>query len=470
VIATAQLMLVLDDAIANIALPSIQRDLNLSASALPWIINAYVLAFGGLLLFGGRVGDLFGRRRVVRIGLTVFTVASMFGGLGQNGAALIAASSLQGIGAALIAPNVLALIATTFSPGKPRNSAMAVYAAMSAVGMTVGVLLGGVLTGTLGWRWVFFINVPVGLAVLAGTGALVEGQRNPGRLDSIDAVSGVGAMVALAYGITRGGEHGWNDSVTLGSFVVAATLAVLFLWLQTQREHPMLPLGLMCDRNRLGAYATILFIGAGLMATYYLLALFMQQVLQFSPIMTGLASLPVSVGIVLSAGVSTKLIERLTPRAVAVPGLLIAAIGLYWLSRMTVGASYAGHVLPALFMTYFGLGMGFMPLTLTAVHGVPEEQAGVASAMLNTAQQIGAALGVSVLATISTATANGRLPQAARILQEAVAGNDRDALATASAALAHGYTMGFLAGAGMLLVAAVVVIVTVNTKETQRAV
>jgi EmrB/QacA subfamily drug resistance transporter len=469
VIATAQLMLVLDDTIANIALPSIQRDLGISASALPWIVNAYVLAFGSLLLFGGRVGDLFGRRRVLQVGLIVFTGASLLGGLGTSPEVLIAARGLQGLGAALVAPNVLASIATTFPVGKPRNSAMAVYAAMSAVGITAGVLLGGVLTGMLSWRWVFFINIPIGLAVLAGTGALAEGQRNTGRLDIPGAISGTGAMVALAYGITRGGEHGWGDVVTAGALILAAALAALFLLLQSRSQHPMLPLGLLRDRNRSGSYATVLFIGGGLMATYYLLTLYMQQVLQFSPVMAGLASLPVSVGIVLSAGISSKLVERLPPSAVAVPGLLVAAVGMYWLSTLTVGSSYAGHVLPALFITYFGLGMGFMPMTLTAVHGVAEEQAGVAAALLNTAQQIGAALGLAVLATISTSAANERLPEATRILQQGLARSDAGVVTTASAALSYGYTTGFLAGAGMLLIAVVIAITAVTTRRTQGA-
>jgi EmrB/QacA subfamily drug resistance transporter len=468
VIATAQLMLVLDDSIANIALPSIQRDLAVSASALPWVVNAYVLAFGALLLFGGRVGDLFGRRRVLRIGLLVFTVASLLGGLAPSAGLLVAARGLQGVGAALVAPNVLAMIATTFPVGKPRNSAMAVYAAMSAVGITGGVLLGGVLTGMLGWRWVFLINVPIGLAVLAGTRTLVGGQRNTGRLDVPGAITGTGAMVALAYAITRGGEHGWSEAVTLGAFVVAATLAILFVWLQTRSEHPVLPLGLLRDRNRSGSYATVLFIGAGLMATFYLLALYMQQVLRFDPVMAGVAALPVAVGIVLSSGISSKLVERLAPRAVAVPGLLIAASGMYWLSTLAAGSSYAWHVLPALFVTYFGLGMGFIPMTLTAVHGVAEDRAGVASALLNTAQQIGAALGVAALSTVSTSAADGRMPGAARALREGLGAGDRGAVA-ASAALTHGYTTGFLAGAGMLLAAAVVAMAAVNTRRTQNA-
>jgi MFS family permease len=254
VIATAQLMLVLDDTIANIALPSIQRELGVSAGTLPWIINAYVLAFGSLLLFGGRVGDIYGRRRVLQVGLVVFTVASLLGGLGANAEMLIAARGLQGIGAALAAPNALALIATTFPVGKPRNSAMAVYGAMSALGITVGVLLGGVLTGLASWRWVFWINVPIGVGVLAGTRVLMEGQRNRTRLDTPGAVSGTGAMFALAYGITRGGEHGWTDAVTAGAFVVALALGIVFVALQARGKHPMLPLGL--------AGAVMLFVAA----------------------------------------------------------------------------------------------------------------------------------------------------------------------------------------------------------------
>lgn len=469
VVATAQLMLVLDDTIANIALPSIQQDFGVSAGLLPWIISAYVLAFGSLLLFGGRIGDLYGRRRVLRAGLVLFTLASLLGGIGINVEMLLASRGLQGVGAALVAPNVLALIASTFPAGKERNTAMAVYAAMSAVGMTVGILLGGVLTGYLSWRWVFLINVPIGLAVLAGTRMLAEGQRNSGTVNTFDAISGSGAMFSLVFGITRGGEHGWNDAVTLASFAAFAVLGIVFLVLQRRRQHPMLPLSLFKDRNRSGSYVAVLFIGGGLMATYFLLTLFMQQVLQFTPVMSGLASLPVSVGIVLAAGTSTKLVERFAPRAVAMPGLLIAASGMYWLSTLSPTSTYLWHVLPALFVTYFGLGMGFMPLTLTAVQGVSEEQAGVASAMLNTSQQIGAALGVSLLATISMLTANSVLPNASTALQQSLTAGDMNLIAKASEALAQGYTTAFLAGAALLTVAAVIVAVVVNTRETQHS-
>lgn len=469
VIAAAQLMLVLDDTIANIALPSIQREFGVSASTLPWIVNAYVLAFGSLLLFGGRLGDVFGRRRVLRAGLVVFTLASLLGGLGPNAELLIAARALQGIGAAMVAPNALALIATTFPVGKARNSAMAVYGAMSALGITVGVLLGGILTGLLSWRWVFFINIPISLAVLAGTGTLIEGQRNRGSLDTLGAVTATGATFALAYGITRGGEHGWGDAVTLGAFVAAAVLLVLFLWLQARRKHPMLPLGLFQDRNRSGSYATMLFTGGGLMGTFYLLTLYLQQVQQFGPIKTGLASLPFSVGIIFGAGISSKLVERFAPRAVAAPGLLAAAAGMYWLSTLTVGASYIAHIMPAVFVTSFGLGMAAVTMTLTAVHGVADERAGVASALVNMAQQLGAALGLSVFTTISVSAAGERLPGFAKALQDGVMGNDAGLLASAREALTQGYSQAFLAGAAMLAMAALVAAAAVNTRQTQRA-
>jgi EmrB/QacA subfamily drug resistance transporter len=469
VVATAQLMLVLDDTIANIALPSIQKAFGVPAALLPWIISAYVLAFGSLLLFGGRVGDLYGRRRVLRIGLSIFTVASLLGGLGQTSAMLIASRGLQGTGAALVAPNVLALIATTFPVGKERNAAMAVYAAMSAVGMTVGILLGGMLTGLFSWRWVFLINVPIGVAVLVGTRVLDEGKNSAGTLHTFDAICGSAAVFALAYGITRGGEHGWNDVVTLGAFVAFAVLGMIFLVLQRRRRHPMLPLDLFSDRNRSGSYLAVLFIGGSLMATYYLLTQFMQQVLQFTPVMAGLASLPVSIGIVLAAGVSTKLVERFAPRVVAVPGLLIAAVGMYLLSLLSPDSSYFLHVLPAVFVTYFGLGMGFLPLTLTAVQGVNDEQTGTASAMLNASQQIGAALGVSVLGTISTLVADRLLPQASNVLQQGLASGEQSRAAAASSALNQGYTAAFLTGATTMLIAAAIVAVLVNTRKRQRA-
>ena len=467
VLATAQLMLVLDDTVANIALPSIQRDLSVAPATLPWIINAYVLAFGSLLLFGGRVGDLFGRRRVLRVGLAVFALASLVGGFGVNAAMLIASRGFQGLGAALIAPNALALIATSFPVGEPRNKAMGVYGAMSALGITVGVLLGGVLTAVFGWRSVFFINVGIGVAVLAGTNALLEGQRNRGRLDTADAITGTAALFALAYGITRGGEHGWADPVTLALFAAAVVLGAIFMWLQRRRQKPMLPLGLFSDRNRSGSYVAMLFGGAAVMGSFYLLTLFLQQVLRFSPLLTGLSSLPFSVGIIVGAATASKLASRHAPRAFAGPGLLVIALGMFLLSMLSPDASYVAHVVPGVFLVAFGFGLTAVVMTLTAVHGVAEEQAGVASAVVNMAQQIGAALGLAVFTTISLAAAERRLPGVGAALRDPKSANDAGIVVGVSEAMTQGYTTAYLCGAATLLVVAVIVVVAVNTRRTQ---
>jgi EmrB/QacA subfamily drug resistance transporter len=440
VIATAQLMMVLDDTVANVALPSIQTDLDMTVAALPWVINAYVLAFGGLLLLGGRAGDLFGRRRMLRLGLVVFTVGSVVGGLAPTSELLIAARALQGVGAALVAPNALALIATTFSAGTPRNKAMAVYGAMSALGITGGVLLGGLLTGSLGWRWVLLINLPIGLAVLAGTRLLVDSERGTGRLDAVGAATGTGGFAALAYAFTRAGEHSWIDVVTLTAFGAAVVLLAVFVALQARSRNPLLPLQLLADRNRSGAYATVLFIGAGLMGTFYLATLYMQQVMQFGPLQAGAAALPFGVGIVVASGVASKLVEKLSPRLVAVPGLILAAGGMLWLSRLEADAGYWSGLMVPLFLTSAGLGLAFVPMTLTVVHGVDEREVGVASAVMNTAQQLGAALGLAILTTIATSTATSTTPEA----------------------LAQGYTNAYTAAAGLLVVAAAVTAVAVN--------
>lgn len=466
VIATAQLMLVLDDSIANIALPSIQRQFGVSSSALPWIVNAYVLAFGGLLLLGGRVGDLFGRLKTFRVGLSVFTVASLAGGFAWSAESLIAARALQGLGAALTAPNALALISTNFPVGAARNKAIAVYGAMSALGITAGVLLGGVLTGMLSWRWVFFINAPIGLAVLAGSRVLVEEERGRGKLGVTGAIAGTGAMLALAYGITQAGEAGWAAPPTLVSLGVAATLLAAFVVIQARSSDPMLPLSLLAERNRAGSYGAMLLFGAGMMGTYYLLTLFLQQVLGFGPTRAGVAALPFAAGIVFGAGLSSKLVEKVAPRVVAVPGLLVGAAGMLWLSRLSVDSSYFAHVMPGVFAVSSGLGVTAIATTLTAVHGVPVERAGVASAVVNMAQQVGAALGIAAMTAVSTAVTNAKVPEAASRL---VAPVEDHALAARSAeALASGYSAAFMAGSALLLLAAVLVGWAVNTREVQK--
>ncbi|MCX5095226.1 MFS transporter [Streptomyces sp. NBC_00365] len=469
VIAAAQLMVVLDATITNIALPAIQTDLGMSDANLAWVVNSYALAFGGLLLLGGKAGDLFGRRKMFQVGIAVFTLASLLGGLAPNEGLLIGARILQGVGAALAAPSALALITTTFPAGRSRNTAMGVYAAMGGVGATVGLLLGGALTDVLDWRWVFFVNIPIGLAVLAGTRTLVEAERHPGRLDVPGAITGTGGLIALVYGITRGGEHGWTGGLTLVSFAAAAVLLVAFLFLQARTADPMMPLRLFKDRTRSGSYATMLFIGAGMFATFYFLTLYMQLILGYSPVRTGFAYLPFSFGMATAAGISSKLVARLAPRLIAGPGLLVAAVGMFWFATLEPDSSYAAHLMPAMFVTALGLGMSFVPMTLGAVSGVSHQDTGVASALLNTAQQIGGALGLAVLSTISTSAADDKLPEAAGSLYRGLATKDFALVTKAGDALTHGYTMAFVAAAVMFLAGLLVTAFAIDAGKQQHA-
>ncbi|MHA7278462.1 MFS transporter [Arthrobacter sp. MDT2-2] len=466
--AGAQLMLVLDDSIANIALPSIQVELGITPASLPWVINAYILAFGGLLLFGGRVGDLFGRRRILQIGIGLFTLASLVAGIAPAGPVLVAARALQGLGAALTAPNALALITTTFPAGEARNKALALYGAMSGLGVTLGLLLGGVLTGTLGWRSVFFINLPIGLALLAGTRILIDAPRHSARLDLPGAITGTGGIAALVFAIIHGGEQGWNASMTLIALGLAAVLLPAFVIIESHSTDPMLPLRLFRDHNRTGSYLGMLFISFGPMGTFYLLTLYMQHILEYDPVRTGLAWLPFGAGIILSAGIASKLVARFAPRLVAVAGILISTAAILWLSTITPESGYVQHLMIGIFAVAVGFGLSFVPLTLTAVTGVRPEDSGIASALLNAAQQIGVALGIAALSTISVTTTESRFPNALAILHEARSAGDTQAAAMASQAIVDGYTSALSSGA-IILAAAALIVTLMVTARPQRA-
>lgn len=465
VIASAQLMVVLDGTITNIALPSLKEDLDISASGLAWVVNSYVLAFGGLLLLGGRIGDLFGRRRIFRIGIALFTLASLLGGFATSQELLIAARVLQGVGAAVAAPTALSLIATTFPEGAPRNKAMGVYAGMSGIGATVGLLLGGVLTEYLDWRWVFFVNVPIGLAVLFGTKVLTESERVRGRLDVPGAVTGTAGLVSLVYAITRGGEHSWTNGSTLALFGTATVLLAAFVFLQARVAAPMMPLRLLADRNRAGSYVTMLFIGAGMFAMFYFLSLYMQQVLGFNALETGLAYIPFSLGMGMATNAGSKLVARFAPRTLTIPGLALAAAGMLWFGTMTPESSYWAHLMPAMFITSVGLGAAFLPVTLGAVSGVGHQDAGIASALLNTAQQVGGAIGLAVLATVSTTRADDKLPNADGAYYQALATKDVSLLERAASALTDGYTAALVGSAALMVAGIVVVGLAVNAKR-----
>ncbi|MFG2193335.1 MFS transporter [Streptomyces sp. NPDC048639] len=470
VIVTAQLMLILDGTIMNIALPSIQTDLGVSSANLAWVVTAYALVFGGLLLLGGRAGDLFGRLRVFRIGIVVFTLASLLGGLAPNEGVLIGARALQGVGAAITAPAALSLIATTFPEGPARNRAMGVYGAMNGLGSTLGLLLGGLLTEYLDWRWVLLVNIPIGAAVIIGTRVLKDGSRGTGRLDVPGALTGTVGLTSLVYGLTRGGSEGWDDAAAMGSLIAAAVMLTVFLVLQARSSHPMLPLRLLRDRNRGGAYATMLLIGAGMFAMYYFLTLFMQQILGYSAMRTGLAYLPFSIGMFVSAGLlGPRLAGRFAPRAIVAPGLAVSALGVLWFSTLDPGADYLTRLAPAMLITSLGLGMSFVPLTLGAVSGVSQQDAGIASAVLNTSTQVGGALGLAFLPGLASGAADDRLPDASATFFRALAADDGTLLARAADALTHGYGRAYLAVAALYAAAMVILLLAVNTRSPRQA-
>ena len=355
-------------------------------------MNAYILAFGALLLLGGRIGDLYGRRRALQVGLAIFVLASLAGGIGISSEMLIAARAVQGLGAALVAPNALALITTTFSEHRTRDAALSLYGAMSGLGIIVGLLIGGVLTGTLGWRWVFFINIPIGILVLVGSRRLVEADRYAGNLDIKGAVLGTSGMVALAYGITRFGEDGFSDPIGLGLIGAAAVLLTAFIATQSRSRTPLVPLNLFRARSRAGAYASMVLLAIGPMGTFYVITLYLQQVQQYSPQQTGAGWLPFAAGLIVGAGAAPKLINRAAPRFVAAAGALLSALSAFWFSFIQVDTSYWLHLAPAMFVLALGFGLGVIALTQAAVYHTNSKEAGIASALLNSAQQIGVAL------------------------------------------------------------------------------
>ena len=449
VIATAQLMLVLDDTIVNIALPSMQRSLHLSTPHLNWVISFYALAFGGLLLAGGRAGDLFGRLRVFRLGIIVFALASMAGGLAPDGTALIAARIVQGCGAAIAAPGALSLLATTFPAGPARTRALGVYGAMGGLGSVVGLLLGGALTEYLSWRWVLFINVPIAVAVLIGTGVLVPGDTDRGRLDIPGAVTATLGAGSLIYGLTRGAASGWTDPGTLASFAAGLVLLAAFLLVERASRAPMLPPRVVRDRNRAGANTVMLLLGTGLLAMFYLLTLYMQVVRGYSPVRTGLAYLPIVVGTgVAAGGLGPRLLAALPARAVIAAGMTLGAGGLAWYAaELTPTSSYWAVLVPAMLAGGIGTGLTFVGCTVTGMRGVAPQESGVAAGLLNTSVQTGAALGLGALAAIASVVTRRQLP-----------GH------TLAAALTHGYAAGLLAGAIIYAVAALVALLTINAR------
>src|SRR4051794_20191663 len=408
VIASAQLMVVLDATIVNIALPHIHTALNFSSTAdLSWVLNSYTLVFGGLLLLGGRTGDLFGRRRMFMTGVLIFAGASLAGGFAMNKEFLLASRALQGVGGAIASPTALSLVTTTFEEGQARNRAFGVYAAVSGAGAAIGLIMGGLLTDYLSWRWVFFVNVPIGAAIAIATPlVLAESPRGQGRLAVADAVTSTVGMASLVYGFIHAATDSWTDPVTIASFALAAVLLTAFVYMQSRSSQPLMPLRLFANRTRVGAYVTMLIAGAAVFAMFYFLTQFVQNVLGFSPIQAGVAFLPISATIIIVAQVVSRLVHRLEPSYIMAAGTIFAGLGLYNLSRMTVDSTYVADVLPSIIFIAMGMGSMFVPITLAAVNGVDRDDTGVASAMLNVGQQVGGTLGLASLVTIASHAAN----------------------------------------------------------------
>jgi len=420
VIAGAQLMVVLDATIVNIALTYIHQALHFSQTNLSWVLNAYTLTFGGLLLLGGRAGDLFGRRRMFMIGVAVFAAASLLGGFAQDQTWLLVTRALQGVGGAIASPTALALIATNFEEGPERNRAMGIYAAVSGAGAAIGLILGGILTSELDWRWVLFVNAPIGVAIVAATPFVIhESERiRHQTLDLFGAFSSTAGMAALVYGFIRAATpgDGWNDSLTLISFAVAVVLLTAFVITEWRTSEPLMPLRLFRDETRVGSYVVMLILGAAVFAMFYFLTQYIEFVMGYSALKAGFAFLPVSAVIVVVAQVTSTLISRVPVKLLMGTGTLFAGGGLLWLSKLTVHASYATHLLPAIGLIAIGMGLIFVPITVTAVAGVQPRDSGVASAMLNVAQQVGGTIGLSALVTVFSHAANSDAAAHARTM------------------------------------------------------
>ncbi|MFH9861343.1 MFS transporter [Streptomyces sp. NPDC017202] len=401
VIVTCYLMVAIDSTIVNIALPDIQKALGFSPVGLSWVINAYLLAFGGLLLLGGRMGDMFGRRRVLVVGTVIFTVASLLGGVADAPWLLVTARALQGVGAAMAAPGTLALIASNFEEGAPRNRALSIYSATAATGTSLGLILGGVLTSLASWRWIQFVNVPIGLAVaVLAPMCIRETPSHSGRFDFAGTITGTAGVTALVYGLIRVPSEGWGNAVSLTCFAAAVVLLVSFLVAERRAAQPIVPFQLFSDRTRTAAYTNMLMFTATILSLFYFLSQFIQNVLEFSPIQAGLAFLPMTLGMFVVARAVPKMLPRHGAKRFMVAGALLMTVTAIWLSTISVSDSYLTGVLGPMLLFGIGAGCCLMPTNVTVLSGVPQQLAGAASGVLQTMMQLGGALGLAILVTV----------------------------------------------------------------------
>src|SRR2546423_11323012 len=450
IICLAQFMVVLDATIVNVALPHIQSSLGFSEASLQWIVNAYTLVFAGFLLLGGRAGDLLGRKRLFLVGLVISTSASLLNGLATGSGMLIGFRALQGLGAALISPAALSIISTTFAEGKERAEALGVWAAIAIGGSAFGLVLGGWLTQSFSWPWIFFVNVPVGVFAYIATCRLVPESKDEHAHHGYDiagAVTVTGGLMTLVYAIVKAETDGWGSTTTLGLFVAALALLVGFVFIELRSKEPLVRLSIFRTRSLLTANLTMFLVATGMFAMFFFITLYLQRVLGYHPLKAGLSVLPFTGGIMVSAGLASGFAPRIGVRPVAAAGMVLTALGMLLFARMPVGGSYVTDVLPGMIVASLGLGAVFMPLTLVATTGLEDEDQGLASGLFNTSQQVGGALGLAILSTIAASHTHG----------------------VSAATQVHGFHYAF-AGAGVLVGLALVVLVALLRKQDVAAI
>ena len=454
----AQFVVVLDASIVNVALPSIGRALDFSQSNLPWVVNAYVLTFGGFLLLGGRMADLLGRRRVFVGGLVVFALASLAGGFAETEGQLIAARAVQGLGAAILSPSALSIVTTMFRDGAERNKALGVWGAVAGSGGAAGVLLGGVLTDTLGWEWVLWVNVPIGIGAALLAPTLIAESRSTSltrHFDAWGAITVTAGLSILVYALVDANDAGWGSAQTIGLLALAAGLIAAFVAIELRSQAPLVPFRIFRLRTLTGANAVGLLVGASLFSMFFFISLYMQQVLGYSPIKSGFSYLPLALTIIVTAGIASQLVTRIGFKPVMMAGMAFVAAGLLWFSQVSVGGGYVQDVLGPSLLAAVGLGFSFVTTTIAAVSGVEERESGLASGLINTSQQVGGALGLAVLASLATSRTDDLMSSA---------GNSQAALPNA---LTEGFQAAFLGGAGFAIIGLVLAAVLIRSSDSR---
>lgn len=449
-------LVVLDSAIVNVALPAIKSSLHFTATSLQWVITAYILTFGGFLMLGGRTADLYGRRRILTLGIGGFVLFSFLTGLATSSTMLIVLRALQGFAAAFMAPTALSILLTTFEEGNERNRALSIWSIVAAGGAAAGVFLGGVLTQYLGWRWCFFVNVPVGILAIIGILRFVplhKLEEKNKQLDLPGAVLVTGGLMALVYALTLASQSGWFASATLISFLVSFCLLVAFLFNENRAKHPLIPLSIFRIRNVTGGNLIMLPIVAGALGMFYFLSLYIQNILHYSPVVSGLCFLPIPIIIGAISLRAPYLLNRFGLKPLAIVGIALAILGVFWISFLNVGASYWTQIFPPFIIMASGFGVSFVAITVIATSGIPSDEAGLASGLINTSQQIGGALGLAVLAVVANSTT----------LADKAAGKSL-VLATV-----HGYQLAFLCAAALMSIALLVAIFVIHVPTIHKS-